>query len=76
MKTKTLTFIVLLFISLQNVLGQDTYDASIIYNQGDLVDITFNGVLITVEYQGSEPSSTYTEENSTPYTTNNAWLCA
>jgi hypothetical protein len=47
-----------------HVYCQDTYNPTTDYNKGNIVDITINSVLITVEYLNDQPSSTF--ETSTP----------
>lgn len=55
-----------------NSVFADTYDPSTDYKQGDVVDITINGVQVPIVYMNEQSSSHYTP--STPYDANNAWL--
>lgn len=50
----------------------DTYSPDSVYNKGDIVSITLNGVLVDVVYLNDQPSSSFTP--STPYDVNNGWL--
>jgi hypothetical protein len=71
---KLVTLLCVFSIFALNAYSQDTYNPATVYIKGNTVDITINGVLITVEYLDNQPSSTYTP--STPYNTTNAWLWA
>ena len=50
----------------------DTYSPDSVYNKGDIVSITLNGMLVDVVYLNDQPSSSFMP--STPYDVNNGWL--
>ena len=50
----------------------DTYSPDSVYNKGDIVSITLNGILVDVVYLNDQPSSSFMP--STPYDVNNGWL--